>query len=473
MDGAGVTESTLTSRIKAARRALDDSGEAQRRIATVQRRGYRFVATVVERPAGSAANAAVTGTVDGFGDAPGPAPCAMLNPVDPAQDRTRLAVIPFARNPGSAEIAWRADTLTEEISLQLARIPGFVVISRNSTFSYKDREISLRQIGQELGVRYLVEGSLWEAEARLRVSIQLLDAASGQLLWADRRDLAAGELPKAQDAMVREIVSHIEPEILRAELPALRQRAPVDLGAWALYRQAHGVIGQKGWCETTFAEAADLLRRAIQQSPELAFAHAYLALVLAIGHLIGLVSGSAVAAEAQHEAERALALDGQDSDVLGYAGCAFADLGDIRRGIGLLERAVELDPSNAQAHAALGAAMLKDGNADGIAHLRYGMQISPRDNRLPVWGTLLARGLLSCERIDEAIEAARAACRHGDRIFLPRIILAIAYAQSDAPDDAAVALADARRIRPQLKPSEITWIATPTEIEMLTRAGLL
>ena len=378
-------------------------------------------------------------------------------------------MIPFARDPTDPQLAWRADTLTEEMSVQLARVPGFAVISRDSTFSYKDRQVSTGQIGEELAVRYLIEGSLWPTAGGLRVSIQLIDASSGRLLWADRTEIGLENLPALQDCAVREIVSQIEPQILRAELPSLKRRSPVELGAWSLYRQAQATIGMQGWSEATVAEAAELLRQAIARSPELAFAHAYLALVLALGHLMGLVPGTRAAAEARRSGEEALALDAQDSDVLGYLGCAFADLGDLRRGSGLLERAVELDPSNARAWAAMGAALLRRHDPKGIEHLMHGMRISPRDNRLVVWGALLARGLLSFGRIDAAIEAARIVCRRGDRVVAPRIVLAVAYAKAGGSREAVAALADARPIRPDLKREEMTWIALPEEIDAITR----
>lgn len=465
--GRVVAESTLNSRIKAARKALDDSGEAQRIIVTIQRRGYRFVANVQEQPMETIAAHRQNALTDSTTERDNAV--VLLQALDPEADRVSLAVIPFAHNPANPQIAWLADTLTADISIQLARIPGFVVISRNSTSSYKDREVGLRQIGQELNARYLVEGSMWEAGDRLRVSVQLMEAASGQILWADRCEIGAGDLHDMQNDAVRGIVSHIEPEILRAELPTLRQRRSVDLGAWSLYRQAHALLGLKGWNTETCPEVIVLLRQAIQQSPELAFAHAYLALVLAIGHLMGLVAGNASQAEARCAAEQALVLDSQDSDVLGYAGCAFADLGDTVRGIGLLERAVELDPSNAQARAALGAALLQNGKPEGIEHMRYGMHISPRDNRLAVWGALLARGLLNFKRIDEAMKTARAACRHDDKLVLPRIVLALAYANMGAMDDAAAAISDARRIQPQLTLDTFSWMARSEEIEVLKR----
>jgi TolB-like protein len=458
--GKVVTESTLSSCIKAARQAVGDSGEAQNCIATIHRRGYRFVSPVEQREA-------VTGN---DGAEPG---SHTSRPPTPQQDRPTLAVLPFSHNPGNDAIAWTAQILSEDISIRLARIPGFLVISRNSTAYYRGREYSISQVGRELGTSYVVEGSVWESDKLLRVSVQLLETASGRFLWADRTEIPADKLGEFQDDVVREIVSRIEPELNRAELSTLRQRRPVDLGAWALYRQAHAILGLKGWNEQSFSEAAQLLRQAIARDPELAFAHAYLALLLALGHLIGLVSDEGCCDEALVAAETALALDSQDSDVLGYVGCAFADMGDLQRGIGIMRRALELDPSNAQAHAALGAALLRLGKEEGIEEMRYGLRISPRDNRLAAWGALLARGLLSFGKVDEAIDAANHACRCDDKIFLPRLVLAVALNTVENQDGARAALDDARRIRPNLTHTDIARFASPDEIAHLRQAGLL
>jgi adenylate cyclase len=177
--------------------------------------------------------------------------------------------------------------------------------------------------------------------------------------------------------------------------------------------------------------------------------------------------------EAVTAAETALALDRHDSDVLGYAGCALADMGELKRGVTLMQRAVELDPSNAQAHAALGAALLRLGDPSGVESMRHGMRISPRDNRLAAWGALLARGLLTMGRVEEAIEVADFSCRCDDRIFLPRLVLAVAHNTARDPAAARAALDDARRIRPRLVISDIARFADPEEVAALRRAGLL
>jgi len=351
--GRIVTDATLSSCIKAARKAIGDNGRDQRCIATLPRRGYRFVVDVES-------------LTDTAADLP------ILFPLTPElePDRPAIAVIPFAHNHGDDYTAWLADVMGEDISIQLARIPGFLVISRNSTASYRGREISIRQIGKELGCRYLVEGSIWSIAKQLQVSVQLIDTCDGHVLWAQRTEATVDAIAELQAGIVHEIVGRIEPELSRAEFSSLRARRPVDLGAWALYRQGHATLNLMGWSEQSFDKCAHLMRCAIARDPDLAFAHAYLALVLSIGHLVGLVSKPGWREEATAAAERAITLDNQHSDILGYAGCAFADMGDSKRGMDMLRQAVELDPSNAQARAGLGAAMLNVGRMQGFEEMR-------------------------------------------------------------------------------------------------------
>jgi Flp pilus assembly protein TadD len=138
-----------------------------------------------------------------------------------------------------------------------------------------------------------------------------------------------------------------------------------------------------------------------------------------------------------------------------------------------MQRAVELDPSNAQAHAALGVGLLRLGKKEGIESLRHSIRISPHDYRLAAWGALLARALLSVGKVDEAIETAKQACRCDDKIFMPRLVLAVALNTAGDQDGARAALDDARRIRPHLTEANIVRFASPDEMSNLKQAGLL
>ena len=469
--GRVISESTLSTCVKAARKAIGDSGQTQKYISTANRRGFRFSAPVQI----SQSPAAQPGTTD---DAELLTQSALLgseeqgvaclfpvrNPVQ--EERITIAVLPFTSN-GPELVHFFAETLHEDVNIQLARIPGFLVMSRNTTAYYRGTESNNVEAAHELGTQYLVDGSVRGIGDNVNLSVKLVETATDRVLWGIRKNVPLENLDALQEEITLHIISAIEPEINRVEFASLRKRRQLDLGAWELYRKGHAVLGIKGWSEESFAECAELLRQ------ELAFAHAYLSLILAIGHLVGLVTHEGWQEEAMIAAETAIALDGQDPDVLGYAGCAFSDMGDHFRGIKMLERAVELDPSNAQGWAALGAAQLQVGDEKGVNNMYHGIRISPRDNRIGAWGALLARGLLSYGRLEEAIEVAENACAFDDKIFLPRIVLCVALAQADKPKAAQLAIEDARRIRPHLSIDDIQRFVRPEEIQKMSEYGLI
>ena len=475
--GKVVSESTLSGCIKAARKAIGDDGKEQKYIATSHSRGFQFVASVLEAPASGEANLTADASkvmLQSALDSSQESGSACLFPIrNLAPDkRIKIAVLPFT-STGSEQLAFFAETLYEDINLYLARTPGFLVTSRNSASYYRSSDANAALIAQELGAQYLVDGSIGSLGNNAILSVKLIETATDRVLWGVRKNLPIAELLEQLAEITLHLTSAIEPEINRVELTSLRKRRQVDLAAWELYRQGHAVLGQKGWSEDSFTECANLLRQAIAKDPELAFAHAYLALTLAIGHLVGLVNHDGWHEEAMASAERALALDSQDPDVLGYVGCAFADMGDHFRGIKLLERAIELDPSNAQGWAALGAAQIQVGIEQGFDNMYHGIRISPRDNRIGAWGALLARGLLSYGRLDEAIEVAQNACAFDDKIFLPRVVLSVALAKADQPKAALLAIEDARRIRPQLSMADIKRFVMPDEMAKMQQYGLL
>ena len=475
--GKVVSESTLSGCIKAARKAIGDDGKEQKYIMTLHSRGFQFIASVIEVPVSDTINLAADASkvmLQSALDSSQESGSACLFPIrNMAPDkRIKIAVLPFTCS-GSEQLAFLAETLYEDINLHLARTPGFLVISRNSAAYYRAKDTNAAHIAQELGAQYLVDGSVGNLGEQAILSVKLIETGSDRVLWGVRKNLPVEQLIEQLADITLHLTSAIEPEINRVELTTLRKRRQVDLAAWELYRQGHAVLGLKGWSEDSFTECANLLRQAITKDPELAFAHAYLSLTLAIGHLVGLVSHDGWHEEALAAAERALALDSQDPDVLGYVGCAFADMGDYFRGIKLLERAVELDPSNAQGWAALGAAQLQVGNEQGFAHMYHGIRISPRDNRIGAWGALLARGLLSYGRLDEAIEVAQNACAFDDKIFLPRVVLSVALAMADKPKAAKLAIEDARRLRPQLSMADIKRFVMPDEVAKMQQYGLL
>ncbi|HVG52457.1 MAG TPA: hypothetical protein VM867_12560, partial [Xanthobacteraceae bacterium] len=368
-----------------------------------------------------------------------------------------IAVLSIENMSDDRSLELITNGLAEDVTALLARVPGFFVIARASSFAYRVSQSEFRQIAKELGIRYLVTGSARSTEQRVRVTVQLVEAETGNQLWAGRYDVERGDTLDLQDEIARRIIVELEPALTKAELQVIRRRRTESLDAWSQYRQAAGAIAVHGWNEDSIAEGLAHLRQAIAIDPEFALAHALLALLCAFGANLSLVPDPAAAErEAREEAERAVALDHNAGDVLGFAGCALADIGDLARGSELLQRAVELDPSNAQAHVAFGAALTKIGRSDeGIRSMQFGMRSSPQDFRLTFWAMILADALARAGRFGEALATAENAARRDGKLYGVRLVSAWALQKLHRPGEALNALNEARRIRPTLNLQEI------------------
>ncbi|MDH4050593.1 MAG: hypothetical protein OEU93_03385 [Rubrivivax sp.] len=376
---------------------------------------------------------------------------------EPDRARPAIVVLPFRVLSDDRRVGFLADGLVEDIIALLARMPGFSLISHSSSVSFRDHKTSAEAIARGLGVRYVVEGSVRDLGELVRVTAQLADAESGQLLWSGRFDAEQGDFGQLQDDIVRGIVTEIQPELTRAEIALIRRTRPDSVDAWAHYHQGVGAIAMKGWTAEALRESRSQFELAFDADPGFALARAHCALVTALGLIHNLVPRSSeLVAEATSQAERAIADDDGSSEVLGLAGCALTELGHGERGMDVLERAVALDPSNAQAHVAVGAALAISGDREaGIARMRHGMQISPRDRRLGFWGYVLGSFELRAGRADIALEEARASIRRDPRLFLSRVLEAACLAALGRAAEASHALGAALSLRPQLSLVEI------------------
>lgn len=373
------------------------------------------------------------------------------------------------------ELKYLAEGFAEDLSILLARLPGFFVISQSSTLRLAASDQSLQAKGEQLGVQYIVEGTVRPIADRLRLSFHLVELPSGKDLYAEQMERDRKDAFHMPDELARAVVARLEPELAQAELAALHRRIPSDLGAWDLFRRAQSLVSIQGWHEDTFAEAAELLRQSVEKDPEFAPGHGFLALILAMGRLVGLsLDPDAALVEAERAAGRALALDSRDSVVLGFAGCAFVDLGNIERGLVAVRRATETDPSNAQAWAALGTTYLRMGNLQqGAKHLRHGLRISPLDARRAVWRTLLASGLLHAGQVNEAIEQATMASEDDANLFWPWLVLATALIRDGSTAAAGDAFARALEVRPEISERQIRKLVGTEGHAALASAGLL
>jgi len=254
--GRVVSESTLTSRINAARKALGDSGEDQKLIRTVARKGVRFVGIVDTRSNG-AELAFAAATPDEIHEQPRPAM--------PLPDRPAIAVLPFTNMSGDPEQEYFSDGISEDIITALSKLRWFFVIARNSSFTYKGKAVHMKQVAEELGVGYVVEGSVRKGGDRVRITAQLNDVATGSHLWAEKYDRSLADVFAVQDEITEAIVAAIEPQLYAAENFRAQRKPPDSMDAWDLVMRALSHYWRVTRQDNVVAQA--LLEKAIAIDP--------------------------------------------------------------------------------------------------------------------------------------------------------------------------------------------------------------
>jgi DNA-binding SARP family transcriptional activator len=369
-----------------------------------------------------------------------------------------LAVLPIANLTRDSDLGARCAALGEDLCAHLARLPGFEVLAEGAVAAVaQECGADVRRLARALRARYVVTGSLRRLDdRRIRIAVQLLEGESAQYLWTELNDLPEQPTQVALDEFVAGISAELEQRLTLAASHSGGPAPQAPRDAWDAMRKAGSVLFSRGWSPEAVRDAIRLYREAIALDPELALARAQKALIAALSARWGILDDDELVREARNDAEQALAMAPNQPDVLGYAGCAIADLGDPTRALPIIERSTEENPGNAQAWAALGATqLLLKRVEDGIASLRRGLRISPSDYRRTVWQTALAGGLARLKAYDEALEAAQAACRSDVNFYPPRIVLAGILAQLGRDGEAARALAEAKRLRPQLSAREV------------------
>ena len=367
--GRIVSESTLTSRINAARKALGDSGEKQAFIRTFAKKGLRFIASV---------------RVSGDARTPSSPPEAQGQ----TREKPSIAVLPFTNLGGTPEYDSFVDGVTEEIITALSRVRWFFVIARGSSFAYRRAENEATQAAEELGVRYVLTGSVRRAGERIRVNARLVDASNRSNLWARSFDRALADIFDVQDEITQTIVGALEPELSRAERERARIKHRDSLDAWSIYQR--GMFHLYRYTKKDLAKARQLFEQAIGIDPELGPAYAG----IAEAYHYEVVYGFADSPDHNREAaigfaQHAVALDRDDA----IAHCALGRARYLRReyaaAISELELAVSLNPSLALAHYGLGAAMVFSGRpGEAFGHLGTAIRLSPQD---PNMGSYLVR----------------------------------------------------------------------------------
>jgi TolB-like protein len=421
--GRVVSYSALASRINAVRRALGDDGTRQQLVRTFARKGVRFVGEVSEllQPPVPGAIAAAE-----HAELHGPAP--------PFPDKPSIAVLPFQNMSGDPEQEYFADGMVEEIITALSRIAWLFVIARNSSFSYKGQSPDVKQVGRELGVRYVLEGSVRKAGSQVRIAAQLVEAETGTHLWADRFDGSLEDVFDLQDRVASSVSGVIEPALQAAETARAVRRPTNDLTAYDLYLRALAMMSSAEQIPASLRLLEQAIARDPGYGPALASAAFCCFRLLADDHSNDREAGRLKAIEF---ARRALQAAGNDPAVLVEAAYALAYFGeDIGAMIALVDRALALNPSFARGWHISGGLRVWAGQPDtGIKHLETALRLSPRARVGPSHLAIGAAHFFN-RHFDEALPHLLLINQEDPTYSRPYRYLAACYAHIGRLDDA-------------------------------------
>ncbi len=327
----------------------------------------------------------------------------------PLPDKPSIAVLPFTNMSGNPEHEYFADGITDDIITGLSHLKWLFVIARNSTFAYKSRAVDVRQIGQDLGVRYVLEGSVRVSGSRIRITSQLIEAGTGKHVWAERYDRQVGDVFAIQDEITASVVAAIEPHLYAEEGARIASQPPDHISTWGLVVRSIGLISKLGRQEND--EARSLLGRAITIEPTYAKAHAILSwAVWWAAFNYWLPDEQEGIAEAQRHAEQALALDASEPWARMVLGLCLSADGQHERALSELEAALRVNPSFALAHTVYGWALALAGRFDGaVVETQTALRLSPADTFLSFYEFLHGLTLMVAGRFEDALPYLRRA----------------------------------------------------------------
>jgi TolB-like protein len=439
--GRIVSESALNTRIHMARSAVGDNGEDQRLIKTFPRKGIRFVGAVREDQ----------GTVNAVaGQAQAVAPETISVPLS-LPDRPSIAVLPFANMSGDPEQEYFADGMVDDILMALSRVRWLFVIARQSSFLYKVRIADMQQIGRELGVRYVVEGSVRKSGNRVRVVARLIGTESGAHIWADRYQGDLRDIFALQDEITERIVSAVEESVQAAEVKRSRAKPTDSLTAYDLYLRA--LPAYFGQTAVDYKRTQALLGKALEADSEYAEV---------LGTLTDTVTGATLQGwhgswarggdEARQLAGRALAAGPDNSTCVVSASFTYGVLlNRFELAQELADRALMLHPNSVLVRNRVGAVYTVCGESNkAIAQCEAARRMNPLDSRKAATATfvVLTSALYLARRFEESIHAGRRALAFAPQANVARKYVALSFAQLGRIDEARAEIAELLKHQP-------------------------
>jgi len=469
--GRVISDAALTSRLYAVRKAVGDSGQHQKLIRTIPRKGLRFVGEVHTPSTGDElGDLCAEPPLSESGEATG---AALTLP-----DRPAITVLPFANMSDDPEQDYFSDGISEDLITALSKLRWFFVIARNSSFAYKGKSVNIKEVGEDLGVGYVIEGSVRKDGDRVRITAQLNDVATGSHLWAERYDRGLADVFAVQDEITEAIVASIEPQLYAAEHFHSKRKTPDSMDAWGLVMRALSHFWRITRADNVIAQ--ELLEKAIAIDPHYGQALA----VLSASHTFCAYNGWSEMATSVPIAERAalaaVRADSEDPWAHHALGCVHVLLRRFDEALAEFELALNLNPSFALALSVYGLALTFSGRWQeaGVVTAKA-LRLSPRDPFAAIYNGIAAHAQLVGRNYPEAMRLAGASIRlRTDHVSGYRMLTAAA-AMAGQAEIATAALQELRRRQPSFS---LAWIAknlpfkyeTDREhyLEAFRRAGL-
>jgi TolB-like protein len=451
-NGRSVSESTLTSRINAARKSIGDSGDNQKLIRTIPRKGLRFVGAVeVKADGGRSPLLSQTSPEEAAEQTP------LLLP-----DRPAIAVLPFTNMSDNPEQEYFSDGITEDIITALSKLRWFFVIARNSSFTYKGRAVHMKQVAEELGVRYVLEGSVRKSGEMVRITAQLNDVSTGSHIWAEHYDHHITDVFAVQDEITEAVVAAIEPQLYAAESFRARRKPPDSMDAWDLVMRALSSYWRVTRQDHLVAQA--LLEKAIAMDPNYCQALGLLADSYTFAAHMGWTDLVEAVRIAERAALAAIRADSEDPWAHHALGGVYLITRRFDDALAEFELALRLNPNFSHAQNYYAAALTFCGRwEEGSQAARRAMRLSPRDPLSALCYGSASLAQFIGRNYEEAMRLARVAVRLRSDYAAAHRVLTAAAGMAGGPDQiSCAALQELRRAQPNIS---LAWIENQVPLE--------
>jgi TolB-like protein/tetratricopeptide (TPR) repeat protein len=395
-------------------------------------------------------------------------------------DKPSIAVLPFQNMSGDPEQEYFADGMVEDIITGLSRFNALFVIARNSSFTYKGRAVDIKQVGRELGVRYVLEGSVRKSGNRVRITGQLIDTSTGSHLWADRFDGLIEDIFDLQDHVTANVVGAIAPKLEQVEIERAKRKPTDRLDAYDYYLRGMADLGQ--WTREANADALANFTHALERDPNFAAAYGNAARCYVQRKAAGWsIDRDHEIVETERLAKLAVKYGREDAVALCTAGMALSYVvGDLENGNGYIDQAIHLNPNMAWAWMFSGWINAWRGKSEmAIERAKRAIRLSPHDTQMFAMQSSVSLAHYFAGRYEEALSWAEAAIRDQPKFLIALCIASASYALTGRTPEAEKAMANLRQLDPALRLSnlgELMPIARPGDFAMLfdglSKAGL-